>query len=239
MKLVENLKLLGLSDYEAKAYIGLVKAGSANVTELSQLCTVPRSNLYAVMEKLCQKGFAEIEKKKPMVFRAVDPKKAVSQNAEKKMSLIKKAKEESIKELESLKGKRGPMIPTIVWGVKGFDAVQEKAIEMIRRAKNEIMINVPDPEIISDPALEELKKAWKKGVKVRIATEDKNIERLKGAGMIRIRNKIHGFDMVVDEREVMVAPAIPFAAAWLDNPEMAVHVKDFLNLVWKDSKVLK
>ncbi len=239
MSVVEDLKELGFSEYEAKAYVALVKAGSANVTELSQLCDVPRSNLYAVMEKLCQKGYAEIEKKRPLVFRAVDPKRALNEEAGRRIKALKEARDRAVRELESIKGEKGPMIPAIVWGVKGFDAVQDKAVEMIKRAKNEIMINVPDPEILSDPVLEELKKAVKRKVKVRIATENKNLDRIKGIGIVRIRDRIHGFDMVVDEREVMVAPAIPFAAAWLDNPEMAVHVKDFLNLVWKDSRVLK
>jgi len=57
--------------------------------------------------------------------------------------------------------------------------------------------------------------------------------------MLRIREKIHGTDIVVDDKEVLVAPSFPIAAAWIDNAEMAVHVKDFLNLVWKDSVVLK
>ena len=239
-ELINGLKAFNLSDYEAKAYIALSSLGTASVTEVSQICDVPRSNLYSVLESLNERGFVDVQRGRPVLFKAVSPEKAL-EDAEKELSdRTKKARESVVRKLKDFKGKETSIVPALIWGIKGSSNVLAKIQEIIKKSRSEIMINVPDVSIFDEKIYEELEKASERGVKVKMAVEKKgDIEKFKKICMVRVREKIHGIDIVVDDKEVLVAPSFPIAAAWIDNPEMAVHVKDFLTLVWKDSVVLK
>lgn len=239
-ELIENLQVFGLTEYEAKAYAALASIGTASVTEVSQLCDVPRSNLYALLEKLCRKGFVEMQKGRPVLFRAGEPRKIFNETEKNLIEKLKKAKNETLKKLAELKGVKEPEVtPALVWGVRGLNSVIAKINEIIKRSKNEVLINLPNISLL-EPSYNELEKARKRGVKIKIVAERKGgLEKFKKVGMIRIREKTHGVDIVADDKEVLVAPSFPIVAAWVDNPEMALHVKDFLNLIWKDAQVLK
>lgn len=240
-ELVKNLNIFGLSDYEAKAYGALVSLGTGSVTEVSQLCDVPRSNLYSVLEKLNKKGFVDIQRGRPILFKAIDPKKVLKEVEREKGKETEKAKENALKELNKLyaEEKKGEE-PALIWGVRGYDAVMRKIIEIIRRSKKEVLVNIPNISIFDGEVFEELRKAKNRKVKIKIAAEhNKILRKFKSVALIRTRDKIHGIDIVADEKEIIIAPQIPIVAAWLDNPEMALHVKDFLELIWKDAKVMK
>jgi sugar-specific transcriptional regulator TrmB len=240
-ELIKGLKIFNLSEYEAKAYTALVSVGTGSVTEISQLCDVPRSNLYAVLEKLSEKGFAEIQRGRPILFKAVDPSAILDEKENDLKERVKNAKRRIIDKMEKLKGtKEGDTVPALIWGVRGYDNVINKIGEIVKRSRNEILLNIPDLSILDDGVYEELKNAKERGVKIKIAAESRgDIEKYRKVSTLRIRDKIHGVDIVGDGREVFVAPSIPVVGAWIDNPEMALHVKDFLNLVWKDAMVLK
>jgi sugar-specific transcriptional regulator TrmB len=51
-----KLAALGLSEQQARAYLGLLDLGNATVTELAKASRVPRSKLYDVLETLNQRG---------------------------------------------------------------------------------------------------------------------------------------------------------------------------------------
>ncbi len=238
--LLNSLKTFNLTDYEAKAYIALASLGTSSVTEVSQICDVPRSNLYSVLESLNEKGFVDVQKGRPVLFKAVSPEKALEDAERELTDRTKKAKENVVKKLKDFKGKESDIVPALIWGVKGYSNVLTKIAEMVKKARTEVLINVPDVSIFDEKVYNELEKASKRGVKIKIATERKgDIDKFRKLCTIRIRERIHGTDLVMDDKEVLVAPSLPIAAAWIDNPEMAVHVKDFLSLVWKDSVVLK
>src|SRR5450631_77923 len=48
----EALVSLGLSEYEARAYVALARYGSLNGYEVAKRSGVPRPNIYAVLERL-------------------------------------------------------------------------------------------------------------------------------------------------------------------------------------------
>lgn len=240
--LIENLQAFDLSEYESKAYSALVSAGTAStVTELSQICDVPRSNLYSVLEKLNRKGFVETQGGRPQLFKSIPPNKVLKEVEEEKKNRLTEARESALEKLENLKGEEDTeTVPALVWGIKGYDSVMSKMKGMIKRSKKDMLINTPDSDVLTEELYEELEKAEERGVKIKISIkEGEDIEDLEKIAMVRTRDKIHGIDIVADSEEVMLAPQLPAIGAWLDNPEMALHVKNFLEILWKDSKILK
>ena len=240
-KLVDNLRNFGLSDYEAKAYSAVVSAGTGSVTEISQLCDVPRSNLYAVLESLSEKGFVDIQKGRPLIFKAISPENVFDELVRTKSNELRKAKTQILDEVEKISDKtKADIVPALIWGVRGYTSVLNKIGEITSRSRKELLVNIPDLSIINERMFGELEKAKTRGVKIKIVTEKKgDLKKHKKVASVRVRDKIHGVDIVSDDKEILIAPSFPIVAAWVDNPEMAMHVKDFLTLVWKDAKVLK
>lgn len=235
---LEGLRLFGLSDYESKAYAALVSLGEGTVTEVAQLCDVPRANLYSVLEKLSEKGFADIQKGRPLIFRAREPEKALAEKKEEIAGALGKASEGVSRKLSEAKQKGSAAMPALIWTISGPDAVSAKIRDMLRRARSDVMINTPDLSVLGGQLLQEIRNASLRRVKVRIVSESPP-EGVDAPVLVRIRPKIYGTDIVADEREVLIAPSVPLVAAWVDNSDIALHVKDFLSLVWKDAEVLK
>lgn len=62
-RLIESLHQLGLSLYEAKLYLGLVKHGQQNGNELSRTSGVPSSKVYGMLERLADAGVVALTRR--------------------------------------------------------------------------------------------------------------------------------------------------------------------------------
>ncbi len=69
--ILDELMRLGLSAYEAKAYIALMQSPSVTAYEISKLSAVPQSKIYETMKKLVDRGLAIAEGTKPVTFTAL------------------------------------------------------------------------------------------------------------------------------------------------------------------------
>ncbi|WP_367884737.1 TrmB family transcriptional regulator [Thermococcus sp. JCM 11816] len=116
-KLVENLKRLGLKDYEARVYAALVLLGPSKASEVARESGVPRPKVYEVLKELHRKGFVDFsEGGKPAFFRAVEPEKVIGGAL--RDEYIKSA-EEAIISLKSGGGKREEEWYPPVWYLQG------------------------------------------------------------------------------------------------------------------------
>ncbi|MFQ6128156.1 MAG: TrmB family transcriptional regulator [Thermoplasmata archaeon] len=71
--LVGKLRKIGLTEYEAKAYLSLLTDHLSSAVKLSEKSGVPRTRIYAVLESLKEKGWVRIYSGVPILFRAIDP----------------------------------------------------------------------------------------------------------------------------------------------------------------------
>ena len=88
----QQLKELGLSEYESKAYIALVREGTLTGLKTSKASNVPQGKIYETLYKLMEKGFVSFMNAKPKLFKAIDPEIALKQYI--------KSKKENLEELE-------------------------------------------------------------------------------------------------------------------------------------------
>jgi len=71
---VEKLQRVGLTEYEARVYLSLLRDHLNSATKLSEKSGVPRTKIYQVLESLEAKGWIRIYSGIPLLFRAVDPR---------------------------------------------------------------------------------------------------------------------------------------------------------------------
>ena len=59
VKLIDSLKVIGFSEYEAKVYIALVQLGGGTATEISKVSQVPTNRVYQTLDRLQDKGYVK------------------------------------------------------------------------------------------------------------------------------------------------------------------------------------
>jgi sugar-specific transcriptional regulator TrmB len=70
---VEKLQRVGLTEYEAKAYLALLNTHLSTATQVSERAGVPRTKIYTVLEALKNKGWVRVYSGVPLLFKAVQP----------------------------------------------------------------------------------------------------------------------------------------------------------------------
>lgn len=68
---------LGLTEYEARLYLSLVKRGSTKASQLSFFGQVPRTKAYGAIKELERKGLLQIIPGKPELYEACSPNEAL------------------------------------------------------------------------------------------------------------------------------------------------------------------
>lgn len=67
--LLDSLKSLGLTKYEALVYIGLLRTAGATATEVHEISGVPRASVYPVLDRLVQKELVSVSHTTPKTLR--------------------------------------------------------------------------------------------------------------------------------------------------------------------------
>jgi len=216
---VAKLVEVGFSEYEAKAYMALLRKSPVTGYELSKLSGVPRSMIYEVLGKLTARGAA-------MTLRREGATKYAPVEAEEFLDQLHREHEETISDLkDSLAAFASASDLDYVWNIDGHENIIAKAKEMIGRAKTCVYLSllpVTFPEL--KPILEE---AVGRGVRVAIYTTDDldlpgghivvapmSEEALSQAGGL-------GLILVIDGEEVLIGEwltATRARASWTSSP---------------------
>jgi len=169
-KLVEKLMKLGLTQYEAQAYIALVRLNEATAAKVAEVSRIPRPKVYDALESLERKGFVYSTSQTPVTYIAKSPSEVIS--------LLKKqylmAFDELEKELTFLSTSRVSEAPKVSF-VKNESMLIQDIISHINSA-NEV-IKVCDTLFImleNKNLIETLQQATKRGVIVKLFTAKEN-----------------------------------------------------------------
>lgn len=178
-ELVNQLRELGLNQYEAQAYLALSLGGPKTAGDIADTGNIARPRVYDVLEKLQQKGFAAIKSGRPVQFAAVPLEEAVKTlKKHKELTLI-----DEIKKIEEMSGRLSKQLGASeaanrfqveenVWTLKGRNAIYSRIAQMVDRSKENVVICSP-PDNVSRKIkenLESFQKAKSRGVKVSIVS---------------------------------------------------------------------
>ena len=74
---LERLQRLGLTSYEARAYLALLRRDSSTAAETARLAGLPRQRVYDVLSSLVEKGLASTRPGKAVKYSATAPHQAI------------------------------------------------------------------------------------------------------------------------------------------------------------------
>ena len=155
---LSRLSELGLAEYEAKAYVSLLRTNPATAYEIAQSSGVPSSKVYEALNRLIEKGIvAVLEEGKKRRYTPIDPAELLGRYKS-SMNALFDSLSEDLAEI-----RRGREV-SYIWNIAGYDYLIDKAKRMISDAKRTILISVWKDDF---PVVEEmLKSAAKRKVKI-------------------------------------------------------------------------
>ena len=99
----EELRKLGFTTYEMSIYKTLLIEGSLKGGDVSKKSNVPHGRTYEILHILADKGFVQIIKTKPKIFKAIDPEIAINSLITQKHNELENLKEKLPRTLKGLK----------------------------------------------------------------------------------------------------------------------------------------
>ncbi|MGE0316012.1 MAG: TrmB family transcriptional regulator [Lautropia sp.] len=157
--LSRDLQALGFSDYEARAYIALLKANPATAYEVSKAAGLPRANTYSALESCTEKGAVQPFSERPVRYVPIEPDVLLGRIADATQARC----QHLVARLGQLKVAEDR---DFVWNIEGAKKVHEKISEMIGQAENHVWIKAH--EEVVDAHASELKSAAARGVELLI-----------------------------------------------------------------------
>ncbi len=224
----EMLKMLGLSSYEAQGFAALIYHGVANADTVADTAKIPRTSAYKVMESLVRKGLAKETEGRPRMFKPEDMGR-IRGDIEKKLNDLFI----DLKNLQDILPSKGE--PQLVYTIYGSTQVMEKLKEMINLTETELYVCTPRVREIRTELKKQLENAIKRNIRVVFVTPPNkrvpaNVEVFRKEGLIAT-------DVVSDQKRAMLAGPDLDACGYTDNPALALHVYQFINMMLaSDSK---
>lgn len=228
-KVTEMLKLFGLSNYEAAAFSALVYNGVANADQIADTGNIPRTSAYKVMESLVEKGFVRYTEGRPKMYKP--------ENLEEVRKKIETRVQELFMELRNMEENvpsKGE--PQLVYTIYGRNRVVAKIAELINVAEKEVYICTPLVKEIRVEMKKNLENASKRGVNV-VFVSPPNTRVPEYAQTFR-KDGLIATDVVADKTRALLAGPDLSACGYTDNPALALHVFQFVQMIIDTSEFL-
>lgn len=126
---------LGLSEYEAKVYIALLRVHPVSAYEAARHAAIPTAKIYGVLTKLMEKEMVlELQDEKKKKYVPIDPNEYLGLYEQRVNSTIRELSRGLAEEADN-------QDLSYIWNITGYTAFLERAEAMIRRAENMILLS--------------------------------------------------------------------------------------------------
>lgn len=228
-EVVSKLSQLGLSEYEAKAYIALLKENPASAYEIAKNSGIPTSKIYEVIGRLESRGViqpihGESSKK---LFIPLSPDEFI-QN-------FRSAVEDNLNAVRTELGNlKVGMDTSYTWHIKEYDTLILKAKRMLETAQKTILLLIWPKEM--DALLESILSAENRGISTAVlhygatGINMKCLYRHPVEETIYAQRNVRGFSLVTDSREVLTGKIDDrkTEAIWSMNEGFVMIVEDYI-----------
>jgi sugar-specific transcriptional regulator TrmB len=246
--MLEELKDLGLTEYEIRVYRTLLVLGTAKGGDISKTSKVPHGKTYLALHTLADKGLITIIPEKPKLFRALPPKQGINRFLEDKKREIDGIGESVIKSLRNVKQRPKEEVHERVQVVLGFEKMFKLYVNYANTAEKEMLV-FSVGEKIPNYVKKTIRNLVKKKLDCKfIATkfDDENRGILK-----EFQQKI-GWEMrhypggkftfsVTDSRYVLINVRNPEnredrISIFFESKDMGKSMREYFYMMWKKAK---
>ncbi len=213
---------VGLTQYEARAYIALVGRGVGDAASVASAAGIPRTSAYKVLESLAEKGYAQPTGGKPILFRPAAPLDV----AETLKGAIQEVFEQ-LAELHRVVAEHGE--PQLVYLLSGREKVTTKIGELLDRSTRSFILTTPQVADLRDELGKKIQSGLKRGVRITFVTAA--LQKVPEGVEYVPRENLLATEVLADgEHALLAAPGLD-ACGFTDNPILTAHLKQFLEVV--------
>ncbi len=218
----EVLGRVGLTQYEARAYIALVGRGLGDASAIAQSAGIPRTSAYKVLESLADKGYAKATGGKPILFRPTPPLD-VAENLKGAIQEVF----EALAELHREVAEHGE--PQLVYLLSGRDKVLAKITELLDQSTRSFILTTPRLAEIREELEKKVQHALKRGVAVTFVTAP--LQRTPEGVQYVSRENLMATEVLADDQHALLAAPGLEACGYTDNPILTAHLQQFLEIL--------
>jgi HTH-type transcriptional regulator, sugar sensing transcriptional regulator len=161
-EIIQLLSSFGLSDYEARAYIGLLRSQPATAYEVARSAGIPTSKIYETINRLLDKNLAQ-----PVSATKGRGQQYMALSAE---DFIYLKQRETVRNTERL----GPLLSALnngtdsdfVWQLDSDEQVLDKTRQLIAQAQTALLVSLWPQEL--EKVAQDLRTAEKRGVQIAL-----------------------------------------------------------------------
>jgi HTH-type transcriptional regulator, sugar sensing transcriptional regulator len=171
-QLAEGLRNLGLTEYETRVYLGILRHPGSRIPEVARKSGVPQPKVYATVKRLLERGLCESELGPVNTYTALPPQEALApllnelhERVSEADSVVTRLEKEYEKPADSI-GARDGRIKVF----QGRQANRRNFLELLSGVEETMDIISRMPFVVSDDD-EPLEQAIARGVRVRILVE--------------------------------------------------------------------
>jgi sugar-specific transcriptional regulator TrmB len=237
MKLaISKLRQIGLSEYEARAYVALLKENPASPYEIAKNSGIPTSKIYEVIRRLEQRQMVQsIQGERSRMFIPVSPDELVQS--------FKTVIEDNLQAIKNeLKNIKITIDTTYTWHIKDYESLILRAKRMIETTRNSLLLSIwsTEFEVLTDS----LGGAQARGV--RIAIVHYGVTNIKFGqtyyhsieDTIYAQKGVRGFILISDSKEVLTGKieGKETEAIWSMNQALVMMAEDYIRhdiYLWK------
>jgi sugar-specific transcriptional regulator TrmB len=227
--IMSHLMHLGLSEYEAKVYLSLLRQSPATAYEAGKSSGVPTSKVYEVLKRLAEKGILSIiDEGKTARYVPISPQELLDRYQNRTENILASLR---IK-LSDFKGKRAF---SYIWNIEDYDYLIYKTSQSVRGASQTVLLSIWKEELTQIE--KEISDAQNR--EVRIVMVHFGHPKVKIGQMYPhpIEDTIYqekggrGFIAVVDSREVIMGTIFRnnrVEGAWSSNMGFVTLAEDYI-----------
>ncbi len=235
MEVTDQLKSLGFTLNEAKAYVALLQHQPVSAYEVAKKAGIPTSKVYESIAKLSQRGVVQAQE---------DPsgqQHYVAMNPADLMDSIRRQTESQTRSLQqSLENLPGESQSDLIWPLPGFTQVRDQALALIDAAQSTILISLWAEELAW---LEEaLRQAESRGVKIALVHFGEPNKKIGATYHHPVEKTLYaekggrGLTLVVDAGSVVIAnfreaqahSKVVTDGAWSRNRSFVTVAEDYV-----------
>ncbi|MFC7686287.1 TrmB family transcriptional regulator [Ureibacillus sp. GCM10028918] len=222
---------MNFNEYEAKAYISLVKLGTVTAYQVSKDSGVPRARIYEILDVLVEKGIVIKEEiDETMQYSPIQ----VDVFLEKVQSNWKHNFKEistSLKELEKVDTLPNNRVMTL----KEKEMIISYCQTLLKKAKKRIIISMWDDmyDVLKEDLEEAAKRIDIKGITIHVENPVSNLDTHRPTHFTETPTSEHWFILSVDEQEMIYGPSLEARnlAFYTNDP---VHIYLLEDYIWHD-----
>jgi sugar-specific transcriptional regulator TrmB len=173
--MIEKLFLeYGMTRYQVKALLTLVKHGEAKASDISELSGIPKAKVYSVLDQLVDFGLIEKIPGRPTRYRAKPPEEIVERmkynlvaEYSSKLRTIEEVEEQLVSDLKYLYASTGISYKDLIRVISVGEASERETKLLYQEAKEEIDIISKSFEYYPK-VRKEIVEASKRGVRIKV-----------------------------------------------------------------------